>query len=264
MPSRGPCGLAEQTDWRTDAATRFHASADAWRHDVAGLAAYVEGAATRSSRAAPARRGARVEVPPDERRPRHPRRGRRRGGHRHPAHRGGRLRGLAAELGEIAALVGSAGFRLFELSPTTWDASATIEAARRRILAAIEEADVIVEALRFAADVYDIVELRAERAAAQAAGDEASGGATGRPARARRWPSTRMPAARRSSAAFAHWFTLAGGARAAGSRNAVVDLARLPLSRDPPRLVGAARGRRAAEQAPCRRHRGCAVGPASR
>jgi hypothetical protein len=36
--------LADQTDWRTDAATRFHASADAWRHDVAGLSAHVEGA----------------------------------------------------------------------------------------------------------------------------------------------------------------------------------------------------------------------------
>ena len=36
--------LADQTDWRTDAATRFHASADAWRQEVAGLSAHVEGA----------------------------------------------------------------------------------------------------------------------------------------------------------------------------------------------------------------------------
>ena len=36
--------LAGQTDWRTDAATRFHVSVDAWRHEVAGLSAYVEGA----------------------------------------------------------------------------------------------------------------------------------------------------------------------------------------------------------------------------
>jgi hypothetical protein len=36
--------LADQTDWRTDAATRFHASADAWWHAVAGLSAHVEGA----------------------------------------------------------------------------------------------------------------------------------------------------------------------------------------------------------------------------
>lgn len=44
-------GLADQTDWRTDAATRFHASADAWRHDVAGLASLVEGAGEEVSRA---------------------------------------------------------------------------------------------------------------------------------------------------------------------------------------------------------------------
>ena len=36
--------LADQTDWRTDAATRFHVSADAWRHEVVGLSAHVEGA----------------------------------------------------------------------------------------------------------------------------------------------------------------------------------------------------------------------------
>jgi len=36
--------LADQTDWRTDAATRFHASAEAWRHEVGGLPARVEGA----------------------------------------------------------------------------------------------------------------------------------------------------------------------------------------------------------------------------
>ena len=36
--------LADQTDWRTDAATRFHVSADAWRHEVARLSAHVQGA----------------------------------------------------------------------------------------------------------------------------------------------------------------------------------------------------------------------------
>jgi len=82
--------------------------------------------------------------------------------------------GLAGELGDIAALVGSTGSRLFELSPATWDASAKIEAVRRRILMVIEDADGIAAALRIAADVYDIVELRSERAAAQAAGDEAA------------------------------------------------------------------------------------------
>jgi hypothetical protein len=43
--------LAEQTDWRTDAAMRFHASAEAWRHDVAGLIGLVEGARDEVSRA---------------------------------------------------------------------------------------------------------------------------------------------------------------------------------------------------------------------
>ncbi len=37
-------GLARRTDWRTDAATRFHAGADSWGHDVAGLAGFVEDA----------------------------------------------------------------------------------------------------------------------------------------------------------------------------------------------------------------------------
>jgi hypothetical protein len=69
--------------------------------------------------------------------------------------------GLAAELNEIAGVVGSTGLRLFELSPVMWDASGTIEGVRQRILAVTEEADTIVAALRFAADVYDIVELRA-------------------------------------------------------------------------------------------------------
>lgn len=80
--------------------------------------------------------------------------------------------GLAVELGEIAEQVGSAGLRLFELSPATWALSGTIEVARQRILTVIEGADGIADALRLAADVYDIVELRAERAAALAAGDE--------------------------------------------------------------------------------------------
>jgi ubiquinone biosynthesis protein UbiJ len=37
-------GLAEQTDWRTDAATLFHESAEAFRREVATLASDVEGA----------------------------------------------------------------------------------------------------------------------------------------------------------------------------------------------------------------------------
>lgn len=36
--------LAEQTNWRTDAATLFHTNADAWRRDVARLSGAVESA----------------------------------------------------------------------------------------------------------------------------------------------------------------------------------------------------------------------------
>jgi hypothetical protein len=43
--------LAEQTDWRTDAAMRFHASADAWRHEVAALTGLVDAARDEVSRA---------------------------------------------------------------------------------------------------------------------------------------------------------------------------------------------------------------------
>ena len=150
--------------------------------------------------------------------------------------------GLAGELSEIATLVGSTGSRLFELSPATWDASATIEAVRRRILTVIEDADGIADALRLAADVYDIVELRSERAAAQAAGDEAA---------RRDWthgsprPSapTPKPIGRRARRARA-LVRLAGRARAAIPRNAVVARSRRPLARDPVRLVGAAGDRR--------------------
>lgn len=35
-------GVADQTAWRTDAATLFHAAADAWRRDVAALSGTVE------------------------------------------------------------------------------------------------------------------------------------------------------------------------------------------------------------------------------
>lgn len=43
--------VADQTDWRTDAATRFHASAADWRRDVAALPDVVDGARTEVSRA---------------------------------------------------------------------------------------------------------------------------------------------------------------------------------------------------------------------
>jgi uncharacterized protein YukE len=43
--------VADQTDWRTDAATRFHASAEEWHHDVAALPDVVDSARTEVSRA---------------------------------------------------------------------------------------------------------------------------------------------------------------------------------------------------------------------
>ena len=83
---------------------------------------------------------------------------------------------LSGDLRDIAEQVGSAGLRLFELSRATWAVSGTIEVARQRILAVSDGAEGIAEALGLAADVYDIAELRAERAAALAAGDEAAVG----------------------------------------------------------------------------------------
>lgn len=116
---------------------------------------------------------------------------------------------LAAELADIAAATGSAGLRLFALSRTMWDASTAVEAARQRILAAIDQADAIAEALRFSADVYDIVELRAERAAAQAAGDE--GSLARLDARLARALADHPDAGREAGrAAFSHWFTWPG------------------------------------------------------
>ena len=81
---------------------------------------------------------------------------------------------LASELGEIARIVGSAGLRLFDASPAGYEVSCAIEVVRRRIMAVIEEGDAIAGALRAASAVYEIVELRAERAAADAAGDSAA------------------------------------------------------------------------------------------
>jgi hypothetical protein len=42
--ARRAAGVADQTRWRTDAATVFHATAESWRHDVASLADSVESA----------------------------------------------------------------------------------------------------------------------------------------------------------------------------------------------------------------------------
>ncbi|HEX7222668.1 MAG TPA: hypothetical protein VF231_05425 [Candidatus Limnocylindrales bacterium] len=78
---------------------------------------------------------------------------------------------LAAELDEIAHDVGSAANRLFDVSHSDFGATHLIETARRGIASASEVATDIVGALLGAAAVYEIVELHAERAAAQAAGD---------------------------------------------------------------------------------------------
>lgn len=82
--------------------------------------------------------------------------------------------GLAAELDDIAEIVGSAAHRLTELSPAALGAWLSIDAVRRRVVSSTEEAREIAEALRGSAAVYEIVELRAERAAAAAAGDAAA------------------------------------------------------------------------------------------
>lgn len=114
--------------------------------------------------------------------------------------------GVAAEFSRVADLVGSAGTRLFALGATAWEASGTTEVARQRMLAVIDQAGLIVDALRFAADVYEIVELRSERAAAHAVGDAAAvARLEGRLARLiRDNPEAGHEASR---AAFAHWST---------------------------------------------------------
>lgn len=82
--------------------------------------------------------------------------------------------GLAAELDDIAHVVGTAARRLGEVSRSDVGVPHLIEAARRRIAAASEVAADIVGALLASAAAYEIVELRAERAVAEAAGDTAA------------------------------------------------------------------------------------------
>jgi hypothetical protein len=86
----------------------------------------------------------------------------------------GGFRGLASELDEIAHVVGSAAHRLAAIRDSAFTAAYAIEVARRRIVSAMEAAIEIAESLLGAAAVYEIVELRAERAAAEAAGDAAA------------------------------------------------------------------------------------------
>ncbi|SFR87544.1 hypothetical protein SAMN04487846_0170 [Microbacterium sp. cf046] len=82
--------------------------------------------------------------------------------------------GLASDLTDVAGLVGSAGLRLFAATDAAYEVSSAIELVRRRILAVAEGAVDISAALRSAAAVYEIVELRTERAAAASAGDSAA------------------------------------------------------------------------------------------
>ena len=82
--------------------------------------------------------------------------------------------GLAGELDDIAGLVASAAHRLFDASPNAFGVWLEVDAVRRRIASATDEALETAEALLGSAAVYEVVELRAERAAAAAAGDAAA------------------------------------------------------------------------------------------
>ncbi|MGZ8804055.1 MAG: hypothetical protein ACXWZG_01970 [Microbacterium sp.] len=117
---------------------------------------------------------------------------------------------LAEDLEEIATVVGSAALRLFEVAPVAWDVSSAVETARRQIGAVIADAHDIAVALCSAAAVYEIIELRAERAVADAAGDEAT--LAGIDARLAVLARDHPDAGRRASlGAFAHALTWPGG-----------------------------------------------------
>lgn len=80
---------------------------------------------------------------------------------------------LVAELDDIATSVTAVGRGLWDTSTAIWGPAEAVERARRLIAAAVDEGDEIVRELRFAADVYELIELRAERAVAAAADDPA-------------------------------------------------------------------------------------------
>ncbi|MEV8368254.1 hypothetical protein [Microbacterium sp. NPDC064584] len=80
---------------------------------------------------------------------------------------------LAADLDEIATSVAAAGRALWDASTAIWGPAETVEGARRLIAAAVDQGNGIVRELRLAADVYELIELRAERAVAAAADDAA-------------------------------------------------------------------------------------------
>lgn len=78
----------------------------------------------------------------------------------------------AGELEDAAAIVDAASRRLTEVRELGWEVSFTVASTRRRLAIAIEGAAGIADDLRAAAAMYEIVELRAERAAAESVGDE--------------------------------------------------------------------------------------------
>lgn len=81
---------------------------------------------------------------------------------------------LGRELEAIVRLVGSAGAQLFALPRIAWDVSSRVEELRRRIGDAVAHAQRADADLRAAAAVYEVVELRAARGVAEAAGETAT------------------------------------------------------------------------------------------
>ncbi len=78
----------------------------------------------------------------------------------------------AGELEDAAAIVDAAARHLTDVRELGWELSFTVASTRRRLAIAIEGAAGIADDLRAAAAMYEIVELRAERTAAEAVGDE--------------------------------------------------------------------------------------------
>lgn len=88
---------------------------------------------------------------------------------------------LGHELEEIRMLVGQASMQLFDASRLAWPTSSLIEERLGRgIRSSMDGAGEISADLREAQAVYELVELRAERAAASAAGDQSRAAALDR------------------------------------------------------------------------------------
>ncbi|MFB9644475.1 hypothetical protein [Microbacterium terregens] len=78
---------------------------------------------------------------------------------------------LAGDLEDIVGQIGSASTHLAATTRALWDVAYTMSCACTRIREVVGTAGELIGALRGAAAVYEIVELQAERAAADAAGD---------------------------------------------------------------------------------------------